>query len=131
MGYITYKEYVELGGVLSESDFPKAYRRARAELDNVTFGRLRNESEVDSDVKACLAEMIDLCAAGFALYSSPDGVQAVQSVSNDGVSVSYATATVGDWFATVYPNRVREIAQLYLSGKRNRNGVQLLYRGCN
>lgn len=131
MEYITYTEYVELGGVLSESDFSKAYRRARAELDNVTFGRLRNESEVDSDVKACLAEMIDLCAADFALYSSSEGVQAVQNVSNDGVSVSYATATVGDWFATVYPNRVREIAQLYLSGKRNSNGVQLLYRGCN
>ncbi len=131
MEYITYAEYAELGGVLSESDFPKAYRRARAELDNITFGRLRNESAIDSDVKACLAEIIDICAAGFVLYGSPDGVQAVQSVSNDGVSVSYATATVGDWFATVYPNKVREIANLYLANKRNSHGVQLLYRGCN
>lgn len=130
MDYITFDEYVALGGVLPEADFPRAYRRARAELDNRTFGRLRNEDVIDDDVKACMAEMIDVCAAGYALYGSPDGVQAVQSVSNDGVSVSYATASVNDWFATVYPGKVGEIISLYLGDKCNSRGEQLLYRGC-
>ena len=129
--YITFDEYLDLGGVIEDEDaFNRAYRRARAELDYRTLGRLRNESEVDADVKQCMAEMIDVCAAGYALYGSPDGVQAVQSVSNDGVSVSYATATINDWFGTVYPGRVAGVIDLYLSDKVNSRGQQLLYRGC-
>lgn len=129
--YITFDEYLDLGGVIQDEDtFNRAYRRARAELDYRTMGRLRNEESVDDDIRQCMAEMIDVCAAGFTLYGSPDGVQAVQSVSNDGVSISYATATIGDWFATVYPGRVATIIDMYLADKRNRYGVQLLYRGC-
>lgn len=131
MEYINFPEYVALGGVLSEADFGRAYRRARAELDYRTFGRLRNEPVVSDDVKACIAELVDLCAVGYALYSSPDGVQAVSSISNDGVSVSYATATVNDWFATVYPNKAAEIVNLYFADKRNSRGEQLTYRGCS
>jgi hypothetical protein len=130
MEYINFPEYVALGGVLSEADFGRAYRRARAELDSLTLGRLRNETTVSESVKACIAELVDVCAASVALYGSPDGVQAVSSVGNDGVSVSYATASVNDWHATVYPNKVREIVNLYLGDARNSNGEQLLYRGC-
>ena len=128
--YIKYEEYVRLGGVLSESEFPQAYRRAKAELDNRTLGRLRNEESISDAVRECMAEMIDVCAAGYALYGSPDGVAAVSSVSNDGVSVSYATASIGDWFATVYPRRVSDIMLMYLGDAVNSRGEQLLYRGC-
>ena len=130
MDYITFEDYVAMGGTMSESEFTKAYRRARAELDSLTFGRLRNETAVSESVKACMVELVDVCAAGVKLYGSPDGVQAVSSVGNDGVSVSYATATVNDWHSTVYPNKVREIVNLYLGDACNSHGVQLLYRGC-
>lgn len=128
--YICFNEYEDMGGTLAVEDFERAYRRARAELDYRTFGRLRNETCVSDNVKQCMVEMIDVCAAGYAMYGAPDGVQAVQSMSNDGVSVSYATASLTDWFEKIYPSRVRAIIDMYLADERNSAGVCLLYRGC-
>lgn len=128
--YLTYLEYQKMGGTLSEGDFDWAYRHARAELDYQTLGRLRNEKAVSDNVKQCMVEMIDVCAAGDIQYGSPDGVQAVTSTSNDGVSVSYATPSMADWYDKIYPRRVRGIIETYLADERNAAGMQLLYRGC-
>ena len=127
--YITYDEYISMGGALSESDFRRAAVRATAELDSQTFGRLRGDESVSTTVKACLVELVDVCAAGFAQYGDAQAAP-IASTSNDGVSVTYAAPSMADWFAKVYPQRVRGILQLYLADERNSFGVPLLYRGC-
>lgn len=129
--YITYDEYLSMGGVIEDTTiFNRAVRRASAELDYRTMGRLRSVTDIDDDIKQCLTEMIDVCAAGYIQYGAPDGVRAVSSESNDGVSISYATASINDWFATVYPGRVAEIMSVYLADKCDEYGVPLLYKGC-
>lgn len=130
IAYISYAEYQTMGGTLAEEDFNRAYMHARDELDYQTFGRLRRETEVSDNVRQCMVEMIDVCAAGAMLYGSTDGAQAVTSASNDGVSESYANPTMADWYEKVYPRRVRGIIEMYLADERNSAGVCLLYRGC-
>lgn len=128
--YITYEEYVTMGGSLPEADFRRAATKAVAELDYQTFGRLRRDESVSVTVKACLVELIDVCAAGHIQYGDVQAAP-IASTSNDGVSVTYAAPSMADWFAKVYPQRVRGILQLYLANERNSFGVPLLYRGCS
>ena len=57
--YITYSEYVELGGTLSQDVFNKLIRRAQRLLDAYTYERIPLLDEVPDVVKEVLVEFID------------------------------------------------------------------------
>ena len=57
--YITYSEYVELGGTLSQDVFNKLIRRAQRFLDAYTYERIPLLDEVPDVVKEVLVEFID------------------------------------------------------------------------
>ena len=57
--YITYNEYVELGGTLSQDVFNKLIRRAQRFLDAYTYERIPLLDEVPDVVKEVLVEFID------------------------------------------------------------------------
>ena len=57
--YITYSEYVELGGTLSQDVFNKLIRRAQRFLDSYTYERIPLLDEVPDVVKEVLVEFID------------------------------------------------------------------------
>ena len=57
--YITYSEYVELGGTLSQDVFNKLIRKAQRFLDAYTYERIPLLDEVPDVVKEVLVEFID------------------------------------------------------------------------
>ena len=85
--YITYVEYVQNGGKAQESDFHRLETLARKRLDCWTQNRI---TEPDDDVRLCMTFIIDQ------LNSDENGEQDVSSVSNDGVSMSFAEAKTSE-----------------------------------
>lgn len=57
--YLTYEEYKELGGKVSEDAFAILERQARHELDYCTFDRIPSLTFIPSIVKEVMVEMID------------------------------------------------------------------------
>ena len=118
MAYATYDEYVAWCGcttpILSQERFAALERRAAAYLDDLTDGRM-NEVDVQLVRNATCAcvEIINRREA------SRDG-KAIQSESNDGWTVAYASSAES---ATSFEAQLYDAARVYLG----RTG--LLYRG--
>lgn len=96
--YLTYQQYVSLGGTAERSAFPLMECRARVKLDYWTQGRIK---DVDCEIMLCMTLIIN--ALDSVQKASQSGT--VSSFSNDGVSVSYATPQVkteGEAMASVY-----------------------------
>lgn len=56
--YLSYEEYVKLGGDLSIMPFNLIEYECRKDIDDYTYGRLKNLSEQTMDVKLCLNALI-------------------------------------------------------------------------
>lgn len=56
--YLTYNEYKELGGNLSEMPFNLLEYRAEKQVDEMTSGRFRKLSEYPIELKLCINELI-------------------------------------------------------------------------
>lgn len=56
--YITYNEYVELGGTVSEDAFPILERKAQRYLDTLTYNRIPELDTIPDVVKEVLTEFI-------------------------------------------------------------------------
>ena len=111
MKYLTYDEYITLGGSLNASDFALHAAEAQAYVDRYTFRRLR---------KALVDVLCEIHKA------QSGGV--VSSESNDGVSVSYAVLSPeksDERLNTIVPQTL----YLWLSGETDSNGTPLLWRG--
>ncbi len=85
---ITYSEYSALGGKAPCDDFQRLELKARALIDYRTQGRVSLLEPVPSDIKLLAVEIIDKISSA---ASAASGDPAVTSVSNDGVSVAYAS----------------------------------------
>ena len=57
--YITYTEYKELGGTVSETNFPNYERKAQRFIDYITFDRIKKLTTVPDEVKEVITEFID------------------------------------------------------------------------
>lgn len=88
MAYADYQYYTDeyLGTKLTEKDFPKYAKRASAEMNHVTFGRLEKleESQITDAIKDCMCDVAErmLC------FETSAGAE-IASENNDGYSVSY------------------------------------------
>lgn len=103
--YLTFAEYKSLSGKAEESDFPRLELLARKKLDHWTQGRI---TAPDDDIRLCMTLIIDR------LDDDQNGEQDVSSVSNDGVSMSFADAKTSDQkWEDVY-DRVVEILPIEL-----------------
>jgi len=56
--YLTYDDYKELGGTLSENDFRLAERKAQRWLDYFTFDRCKELKVIPNEVREVLVEFI-------------------------------------------------------------------------
>jgi hypothetical protein len=122
--YLTYEEYVELGGTSSEQAFPLLEFRARKRIDRMTFSRVQGMEEVPEAVKLCMLSLIGI--------DSKAGIEAqvenpvVTSFNNDGYSESYGKALSAADADAQMSASIRSM----LWGETNDEGVPLLYRGC-
>ena len=81
--YLTYDEYIELGGKAEQSYFSNLEMQARYKLDYWTQDRI---TEPDEKIRLCMKLIIDT------IFEKENGEEDVSSFSNDGISVSFADA---------------------------------------
>ena len=78
--YLSYAEYQDMGGTLSETEFNRLNYTAQATLDLLTFNRIEQE---DGRAKECVFALIG---------THSEQPSNVSSVSNDGYSIHYKDA---------------------------------------
>ena len=123
MEHLTYAQYTSRGGTAAETAFPMLEARANRVVDTLTFRRLESESPLRDAVQYCLTALINALAADEALNAGTG--RDVASVSNDGVSVTFAGASSSGSASMRNAQIVRE----WLTGETDGNGVHLLYAG--
>lgn len=111
--YLTYREYMSLGGTLSHSAFNLLEYEARKKIDKETFGRLIDLTTQVQEVKLCVNQLVGVLN---------ENRGTIKSVSVDGYSI---TRIDGKDLEKVYSNIVRE----YLSECKLADGTPYLYRG--
>lgn len=119
MAYLTHGEYTQMGGSLDETAFTVQEYRARKLIDRLTHGRVKNDDPQREAVKHAMFEVIERLSS-----MSEHEDREVQSMSNDGVSVTYATN--GDGSAL---SRCVGVVRKYLSDEVSAEGVPLMYAG--
>ena len=88
--YLTYEEYIELGGTLDETPFNILELEAQKNIDKYTFGRLQNLEQQINEVKVCIFKLISLIDT----YNSYENQnKSISSENTDGYSVTYNQAT--------------------------------------
>jgi hypothetical protein len=111
--YLSYGEYTDMGGTLSNAAFHRLEFKARMLIDQHTFGRLKGLTEQPESVKKLMFELVAV------EQKEENGV--IQSVSNDGYSETYAVAN----------NEQKAVCLIvaYLAQEKTEDGTPLLYRG--
>ena len=123
--YLTYQEYLALGGTLDEMPFNLLEYNARMEIDKRTFGRLVDKGQDYQDVKLCVYNMITTLNS----YSSYDTQnKAISSESTDGYSISYGTPQKS--ITEAKNSELEDIINSYLANVVIDN-VPVLYRGAD
>ena len=123
--YLTYQEYLALGGTLDEMPFNLLEFNARKKIDERTFGRLVDKGQEYQEVKLCVYNMITTLNS----YSSYDTQnKAISSESTDGYSISYGTPQKSTTEAK--NSELEDIINSYLANVIIDN-VPVLYRGAD
>ena len=133
--YLSYAEYTEMGGTLSETEFHDYEFRAEAIINYATFNRLTGDTNIPDKVKKLVKYIIDMVQKkadslnlGKGANSSQSGNIYITSQSNDGVSASYNGMASTDVFS-LCDDEIQSAVRLYLYGVMNEAGRYLLYRG--
>lgn len=134
--YLTYAEYVNMGGTEEETAFNNLEFEAESLINWYTFNRLKNEDSYPEEVKRLMYYIINLLVStrnamnisSSGSASSPQELNNIKSQSNDGVSVSYQTLSAND-LIDKNKQAIEEAVDRYLQGVVNSLGQKLLYRG--
>lgn len=121
--FLSYEEYMALGGKLDEAAFNIYGYEAEQRVSSETHKRIYNVCEETKErVKACIARVADMTNKGSVMSSDIK----VTASSHDGLSQSYSLPTQSD-----YSLQISDIIYNYLCGEKDLKGVPLLYRGCD
>ena len=121
--YLTYLEYVALGGTLSQMPFNLLEFNARKQIDLNTKNRLKGIDEIPQEVKLCVFYLIDTINT----YMTNAEKGNVSSENIDGYSVSYTDSSIQEMIKSK-DKQIDDIIMTYLYGV-NVNGEHLIYRG--
>ena len=123
MKYLTFEEYVKIGGTLENTAFNRYSMRAFAIVSQETHGRLSKMETVPDEVKHLCRDLIEYMSNNV----TTDRVITSASQSQGGASESesYATKTSKD-----VEEDINNLIYDYLASVENDKGVPLLYRGC-
>ena len=132
--YLSYDEYLNMGGELDETTFYQLEFEARSVIDWWTFNRLQREESFPEAVKRCMMRLVQLIndkqkAMSVDVGSGDTSAKPlISQESNDGVSVSYNTLSAKEAVDTMQ-DTLKATVQMYLSSVRNSLGHKVLYRG--
>ena len=122
MQYLTYEEYLEIGGTLDLTAFNRNIDRACGFVDAHTFGRLQGVSVVSKKVKACARDLVEYLASNVSRETKVTSKS--QSAGGASESESYAIKSQDEINAEILC-----IVYDYLSTEKNDHGTPLMYRG--
>ena len=137
--YLTYDEYLDMGGELDETLFDSLSLDAQAYIDWHTFNRLWKEEwrteDIMERVKICMFQLIKLLEVKSSVIapdvSSTGGINVnaqLMSQANDGVSATYAVLS-GNALYEKTKEEIDDTIKRYLNGLMNSMGRSILYRG--
>lgn len=121
--YLTYEEYVGLGGTLAQMPFNLLEFNSRKQIDLNTKNRLKGISEIPQEVKLCVFYLIDAINT----YMTIAEKGGVASENIDGYSVSYTNNSIQEAIKSK-DKQIDDIIMTYLYGVIV-NGEHLIYRG--
>lgn len=122
--YLTYEEYVQLGGTLDETPFNILELEAQKNIDKYTLGRLKNLEQQINEVKICIYKLINLIDT-YNAYENQN--KSVSSENTDGYSISYNQATENVSKAKI--NEIKILIKTYLAECKLEDGTPYLYVG--
>lgn len=125
--YLTYEEYVGLGGTLDIMPFNLLEFEARRKIDTRTQNRLKDSSEIPQEVKLCEYNLIK-SIEGYAKSMNESTNGNVASESIDGYSISYLTANQIGQVVASKQTELNDIIRTYLLEVKF-NGQHLLFAG--
>lgn len=121
MTYLTYEEYIEIGGTLEETAFKRNIDRACAMIDIRTHSRLEEFNSVPRIAKIVCADLVGYIATNE--VEKPFISSKSQSAGGVSESESYAVKTAED-----FANDIEKIFEP-LAVIKTKNGISVLYRG--
>lgn len=124
--YLTYAEYIELGGTLEEVPFNELEFECRKIIDSRTQNRLHSVTDIPDEVKMCEFKMIDAIVSYS--ESKKQAQSGVKSENIDGYSVTYLTTNEIQQLITTQIADIRELVSTYLFGVIV-NNEHILYCG--
>lgn len=122
MQYLTYEEYINIGGTLDLTAFHRNIDRACAIVDSHTQNRLQGVLEASTKVKACVRDLAEYLASN--VSSGKAVTSKSQSAGGVSESESYATKTTDD-----INGEMLNIVYDYLATEKDDCGTPLMYRG--
>ena len=122
MIYLTYEEYLNIGGICDLTAFNRNIDRACGIIDNATHNRIEYMAEVPQMAKALCRDLVEYIARNDTTEISVTSRS--QSAGGVSESESYATKTADDVYGDIQ-NMIYD----YLLNVTDDKGVPLLYRG--
>lgn len=122
---LDYETYESMGGSANSAAFARLEAKAAHIVHRATHGRIRGETPVREAVKMCVYELIESMNA--AEQETGMSGREIVSMSNDGVSVTYAQGA-GDGNIN-RQSRLTGILSEWLIDETDANGTPLLYAG--
>ena len=122
--YLSYEEYQALGGTLDLTPFNLLEYNARKRIDEKTFGRLTNLTNIPQEVKLCVFELINVLES----YTTTSENKGVSSENIDGYSISYTTPNKS--ITEAKNSELDDIITNYLANITIDN-IPVLYRGAD
>ena len=122
MIYLTYDEYVGIGGTLDLTAFNRNIARASGMIDNATFCRIEKMSDVPENAKHLCRDLVEYLANDFG--SSKQVSNHSQSAGGVSESESFVIRSIEE-----RAGEVDDMVKDYLLNIVDNNGTPLLYRG--
>lgn len=120
--YLTYQEYIGLGGTIPEVPFNVLEFDAEKQIDYYTYGRLKNLSKQVEEVKMCVYSLINILNS----YTNKNQKSKnVSSENTDGYSVSYIQPS--SEFMKTKKSEIADCIEYYLSDCKLDDGTPYLY----
>ena len=126
--YLTYEEYMTLGGTISQMPFNLLEFETRNRINNRTQNRIYNMSEKPQEVKLCVNAMINTLVQ-YVVDNSKGINKNIASESIDGYSVSFITGSQVQEAIKSKKSELEDIMQTYLGNIRTRDNIPVLYLG--
>ena len=120
MVYLTYEQYVNIGGALDSAAFNRHIVHACRVVDNETHNRVASMESVPESVQYCVRDLVDY----FATANTAKANVASRSQSAGSVSESESYKSFDDMYGDIC-----NILYDYLLSEIDATGKTILYRG--